>query len=463
MSGDQTKRRRYGLALYVNEQGARKHSHHNGAEAIARIGEHILLDPRILDTYHYDGWNPVHQDLLIVCAAVEYADRQCARRSTRWSRLFHITVPVLEPAAWRQPGVQPRLQQTLRHLTGDDWHFSFVQAANSILNGMHQRPLPFGSNKKFAIAYSRGLDSCCVSGLFDTDDSVIRVRVAPTKDQVRKGEQPFDLVPFRVKPTSSRESTVRSRGFKFAAITAIAGHISGVTQILVPESGQGSLGPVLLPLHNIYADYRVHPTFLRSMERFIKELLGYSIAYKQPRLWSTKGQTIEDYCAHSEKKLNMVLNTRSCWQQRWNARLDGKRRQCGLCAACLLRRMSMHAARVIEADDTYVFNDLTADCYQDAIPQSDRFRLSRTMVEHGSVGARHLQQLGDLAEQPDSALGSHVFEIARATNASAQDTRHNLRKLLVRHANEWRDFVAAQGEQSFLLGWTKGGRYVRSE
>lgn len=463
MNPRQRNRSQYGLNLRIVEQGYQPTKARDDGAEVAEFGREIVFDPAILDTYTYDGWKPVHHDLLVVCAAVEYADRRCARRATQWSRLFHITVPVQELAAWQQPEVQAHLHDTLRHLTGDDWHLSFVRTQDSAVNGMRQRTLPFGNNREFAIAYSDGLDSRCVSGLFDMGDAAVRVRVTKHKDRIKKGERPFDLIPFDVKLASSRESGVRTRGFKFAGITAIAGHLSGVSKILVPESGQGALGPVLLPLHNIYADYRNHPTFFRKMERFIKALLEYAVTYEQPRLWHTKGQTIAAFLAQSENGPELVLNTRSCWQQRWNARLDGKLRQCGLCAACLLRRMSMHAAGVSEPASSYTISNLTAASYEDAIPRSNRMRPSHTMVEYGSVGARHLQQLADMAELPDATLRLHIFEIARATGASEQDTRDNLRKLLVQHAEEWRGFVSAQGQHSFIKSWTIGGRYGRSE
>lgn len=462
MNSQQIKHKRYGLTLYIVEDGKKCKLDHQDNVVIAEIGNDIIFDPTILDTYHYDGWQPVHHDLLVVCAAVEFADRQCARSGSQWSRPFHIIVPVRELETWQQMEVQSYLCDTLRHLTGDDWHFSFVQSNSTAETMPRQRALPFGNSKQFAIAYSDGLDSRCISGIFDNGDLAVRIRISKSKDKIKKGERPFDLIPFKVKPISSGESSVRSRGFKFAAITAIAGHLSSVSKIIVPESGQGALGPVLLPLHNVYADYRNYPTFFRKMERFIKALLGYSVIYEQPRLWYTKGQTISAFLAQPRNTPEYLLNTRSCWQQRWNVRLDGEFRQCGLCAACLLRRMSMHAARVDEPSHTYTFADLTVPSYMVAAPKNNSVRPSE-MVEYGSVGARHLQQLADLAERPDTTLRRYIFEIALATGASEQCTRDNLRRLLVQHADEWRDFVDTQGKHSFLNNWTKGGRYGRSE
>ena len=463
MNSHQSKQTKNSLTLFVVEHGRK--SKHEGQHnvIIAEIGKEIIFDLSILDTYRYDGWKPVHHDLLVVCAAVEFADRRRSHCSKQWSRMFHVTVPVLELKIWEQQNVQVSLCDTLRLLTGDNWHFSFVQSERSVLDEARQGSLPFGCRKQFAIAYSEGLDSRCVSGIYDEGNIAVRVRVSEKRDRIKKGERPFDLIPFEVKLKLSPESTVRSRGFKFAAITAIAGHISEVSKIIVPESGQGALGPVLLPLHNIYADYRNYPTFFRKMERFVKDLLGYTVAFEQPRLWYTKGQTITAFLEQPGKTVESLLTTRSCWQQRMNVRVDGKLRQCGLCAACLLRRMSMHSARVNEPINTYTFTDLSANHYKDAIPRDSRVWQGNVMMQYGSVGARHLQQLADLAGQSDTSLRAHIFEIARATGASEQETCENLRMLLVQHAEEWSNFISAQGKFSFLYDWTKGGRYGRSK
>ena len=457
MSTAQSKRRRCGLSLHVVERGADRVKASKGYDSIAEIGAELVFDPSILDTYQYEGWRAVHYDLLVVCAAVEFVDRQCARHRTRWSRQFQITLPALDLATWKREGVQLLLQDTLRQLTGDNWHLSFVQSESSTSSAMRQRVLPFPNKKYYAIAYSDGLDSRCVSGLFDTDDSVVRVRVTKNRDRVRDGERPFDRIPFSVRLASSRESNVRSRGFKFAAITAIAAHLSGVHRIIVPESGQGALGPVLLPLHNVYADYRNHPTFFRKIECFIGVLLGHSVEYQQPRLWYTKGETIAAFLARSEIGQQSVLNTHSCWQQRWNARSNGVRRHCGLCVACLLRRMSMHTARVIEPASTYLISDLSAARYKDATLQNGRVRLSSTMVEYGIVGVRHLQQLADMSTLSATALRPHVCDISRAIYASEEYTRTALRRLLQQHGEEWIDFVSAQGRRSFITKWAKVG------
>ena len=149
MNSHRHSRSRYGLTLHIEEQGTGSKKDSNRHETVAEIGTEIRFDRSILNTFHYEGWRPVHHDLMMVCAAVEFADRRCGRRATRWSRQFQITLPVLEVAAWHQPEVQAPLQDTLRKLTGDDWHFVFVQAADRAAYGPRQLTLPFCNNKEF--------------------------------------------------------------------------------------------------------------------------------------------------------------------------------------------------------------------------------------------------------------------------------------------------------------------------
>ena len=182
-----------GLNLIVVEKGQKQGYVELEGVTVAEIGREITFNPTILDSYNFEGWKPVHHDLLIVCAAVEFADRRRQRCTTQWHRPFHITVPVWELEHWQQPEVRSLLIDTLRHLTGDDWHFSFVQAMSLGPNEDRQRSFSFG-NKEFAIAYSDGLDSRCVSGIYDQGNIAVRIRVSKTNDNcIRGAEHPFDL------------------------------------------------------------------------------------------------------------------------------------------------------------------------------------------------------------------------------------------------------------------------------
>lgn len=428
----------------------------------AMVGREIIFNATVLDTFDVKGFQSVHYDLLLLCASIEFADRRW-KRPQSWNRDLHVMVPVIDLRAWQDREVLESLHSVLRHLTCDEWKVSFVQAENPSPIGERQGELSFPNTKTFAIAYSDGLDSRAVAALSGDRDEALCIRVAQHRQHRKTGDSYFAQIPFKVHVHRSNESSFRSRGFQFAAVTAIAAHLSNLTRIAAPESGQSALGPVLLPLHNIYPDYRNHPTFFRKMERFIKALLSHRVHYEQPRLWYTKGQTLRAFLDLPGKLEHHLTNTRSCWQNRRIVNSGGSKKHCGLCAACLLRRQSLHTVAVSETPDAYVVPDLNATDVTEALSGIPRTADRKIMVEYGSVGARHLQHFADMAILPDDKLRVHVSEIATATGATFQETLKNMRTLLVTHAEEWRAFLAAQGEQSFLKSWMAGGRYGRSE
>lgn len=445
--------------LLALEKGQRAGGPTSQNLVFAEIGKHIRFVPDILDTFDVKGFAAKHYDLMVVAAAIEFADRRW-KRPTSWLRKLHITVPVIDDDSWSRPEVQSSLRSAMNFLTGDSWQFTFVKATDNSPIGSRQMPLVFDQAKTFAIAYSNGLDSRAVSALSGAPAEALCIRVAGTKQRRMDGDSYFTQIPFRVKGFKGKESSFRSRGFQFAAIATIASHLSNITRIVVPESGQGALGPVLVPLYNIYTDYRNFPTFFRKMERFTRALLGTNIRFEQPRLWSTKGETLTAFLGLPGKKKEYLVHTRSCWQTRRIVNAE-RRRQCGLCAACLLRRMSLYAAEVVEPEDTYVIADLAVVEIEAALSKIAADADRDIMIEYGSVGARHLQHLAEMAELPDTALRPFASQIAAATGEAYEQTLRNLRLMLMTHAKEWRAFLSAQGDGSFLKSWLDGGRHDR--
>jgi 7-cyano-7-deazaguanine synthase in queuosine biosynthesis len=424
--------------------------------AIARIGRDIRFNVEVLDTFDVKGCKPRHYDLLVLCAAVEFADRRW-KRPRSWRRSLDLTVPVIDMRAWRSPQVSQSLHSVLNYLTGDSWRITFTKSKSASPIGLRQMSLDFGHEKTFAVAYSDGLDSRAASALSGQEEQALCVRVAGNLQRRKTGDSYFTHIPFKVEGHKSSESSFRSRGFEFAAVTAIAAHLANIQRIVVPESGQGALGPVLLPLHNIYADYRNHPSFFRKMERFVVALLGHRVQFDQPRIWSTKGQTLRAFLELPGKSDIHLTSSHSCWQRRRVVNVGG-RKHCGLCAACLLRRLSLHAAGLSESGDTYVVSNLATPELSKAFASISQQADRNIMVEYGSVGARHLQHLADMASLADDALRAHVSQIATELGKSQEEVLRHLRRMLRAHAEEWRAFLLAQGEKSFLRRWMDGGR-----
>ena len=124
---------------------------------IARLAEHIVFRPQIFDQVNANGCHAIHYDLLVLCAAVEFADRHW-KRPDDWSRTFKIKIPAIELYAWKRVAVASKLASVLHLLTGDFWQVEFVQATKKAPLGERQGVLAFPNTSTFAIAYSEGLD-----------------------------------------------------------------------------------------------------------------------------------------------------------------------------------------------------------------------------------------------------------------------------------------------------------------
>lgn len=416
----------------------------------ARLGSAIDLSIAGLESYFYTGWRPELLDLLVIAAAVEYCDLSVKRPAWGWARSFDVRIAVHSLERWDDPAVSGALEEALGFLTGDEWRISFAQRARD-MERVGQGSLGFDVRDRIIMPYSDGVDSRAVSALVAEAEGggLVRVRLG-TKGADTHSEDPrerrFSSVPYhvRLKPGQRVESSARSRGFKFAVITGIAGALANVSRIVVTESG-----PVLATTGQSYPDYRVHPAFTRRIERMFAVLPGRPPRYEYPRIWSTKGETIA-----AAKELPDAPNwasTRSCWQGARQVSFEHKRRQCGICAACMLRRLSMHTAGLEEPPANYIWEDLSAPDIESGAVAGFTL-LTASLREHAIAGVLHLDHLAALSGSAlhERAVARVARETASALALPAAEAEAKLLDLLARHRAEWIAFQRSLGPQSFV-------------
>ena len=447
------------LRVQVLERGA----HARRLWKTCRIDQHVEFTTDKLESYCVVSWEPVIYDALLVAAAVEFADRTLKRPALSWQREFRLVIPVHEPARWSAPRAADALHDALDFLTGDHWKIEFTARAAPLAEPKQQHfNLP--STVEAVIPYSDGMDSRCVSGLLDRTlgDRLIRVRLGSRICDARKlskQRQPFTSVPYRVH-SGERESTARLRGFKFALISGLAAYLTKAHRVLVPESGQGALGPALITVGQGYADYRSHPLFTGRMEKFLNALLEHKVTFDFTQLWQTKAETLRDFAALGNAG-DSWSHTWSCWQQTRQVSVDGKKRQCGICAACLLRRMSVHAAGLKEAPETYVWENLGAASFEGGAAASfPEGKKTKAMHEYAIAGALHLDHLAQLRHSPSNSgmLDLFSFQLADSLGTDEAETRGKLDRLLTQHETEWKAFMGSLGSNSFLVNWAAGAQ-----
>lgn len=418
------------------------------------LGRDLKFSTDALESYAFARWEPLIYDAMMLAAAVEYADRSTRRPSLGWTRTLTLRLPVHAPQRWAAPDVAGSLQEALRFLTGDVWTVEFVQRRGDAPSPT-QESLQLLVKTAAVIAYSEGMDSRAVAGLMAATlgEQLVRVRVGPKATGLpsRGKREPFATVPYTV--SARGESSARSRGFKFALISGIAAYLTEAREIIVPESGQGAFGPALVTVAHAHPDYRNHPLFMKRMERFLAALFGRPFRFSAPRLWHTKGETLKAYVALPGG--NAWHDTKSCWRgAQWSA-LNGKLMQCGICAACVLRRMSVHAAGLEEPEGTYVCDDLTAGTI-DAAVHKDFKRMSPAFREYAIAGTLHLDHLADMATHGNRiAVERHAIITAPSLGMTANEVGTLLGGVLERHAAEWGLFIKNAGARSFLRQWTR--------
>ena len=411
-----------------------------------------------LESYAFARWDPLIYDAMVLAAAVEYADKIVRRPSRGWARRFELRIPVDDPARWTAPHVLTSLHDAVAFLTGDYWAISFVRRRTKAPSpSTNYLNLPVETDA--ILAFSDGMDSLAVAGILGRElgGKLVRVRVgSKTIDRPRAKEkrEPFASVPYSIRiDDRNKETSARSRGFKFSLITAIAAYLTDASNIIVPESGQGAIGPALVTVGHTYPDYRNHPLFTGRMSRFTKALFGKDIRYVFPRIWNTKGETLKEFVAIAQDETWAA--TKSCWRgSQWSS-VNGKLRQCGVCAACMLRRVSVHAAGLSEQSDTFVCTDMSARTLKKGVDTA--FDRASAAFEHYAIaGALHMDHLADMADDESRPLVKrHAALLGPALGLSVEEAERNLAALLNRHANEWRNYLNSLGEDSFLRRWTR--------
>jgi hypothetical protein len=211
---------------------------------------------------------------------------------------LEIVVPTSDPDFWGQAIIVRNLTETLDLLTGDVWAFHFSRTRNREYIDA-QGSLPFKGRSSVVIPISGGLDSFAVARLASQgapSAEVIKITTGSGPEARGKSGQHQVSIPFSRCGSCIRlrEISYRSRGFVFGLMAGIAAHLLEGNRIIVPESGQGSLGPWLNPVGNEAPDVRTHPFFTALYREFVEISGGRfdrPIRYGHSQLWKTKGET----------------------------------------------------------------------------------------------------------------------------------------------------------------------------
>lgn len=408
-----------------------------------------------LESYSFSRWSPLVFDSMVVAAAIELGDRVVRRPSHGWRRNISLRIPVHDPGYWNSPEILGALHDAIGFLTGDQWQIAFKKRTSEATSPK-QEHLDFDFKASAILAYSDGMDSLAVAGIVadKLGQGLIRVRVGSDLPKGQRKHQAFAAVPYQIKvPCKDKEASARNRGFKFAMISAVAAYLSDAEEIVIPESGQGAIGPALIPVGHAYPDFRNHPLFTKRMEHFVSTLFRRSFKYTFPRLWYTKGETLKEYEAMTGG--TAWRDTKSCWRSSQWSSVDGHWRQCGICAACMLRRLSIYAAGLKDDPENYICENLSAPTLADAVVPSFT-KLSRAYEEYAIAGTLHLDHLADMSNSmARPVVQRHARLFSAALGLTGDEASDKLAALLERHTLEWKCYLDSLGAHSFVKKWVR--------
>lgn len=312
-------------------------------------------------------------DLLDVAMAVYVADRlvKRERKDGAWlPRRLRLKIPVAEPERWEELG--PQLAGLLEWLTTDQWNLMFVSEKTH----HRERPasaLPLVSpNKPFVGLYSGGLDSFAgvvAQALDSSNDSAVLVGAqsgnrlkglqAEQRELLKKRlpqifwedmrgfGHPYKKGKLKHWHISEKrqEKSQRARGFLFLVFGAVTAYAYDADALHVYENGVGGINlPYTSAFSGADMTRAMHPKTLLEAGQLFSDVFDQPFRIVNSSLWRTKGEM----CAQLVEAglADLVSATKSCDSYPLREAPD----QCGLCTSCLLRRLSLHAAGLVELD-----------------------------------------------------------------------------------------------------------------
>ncbi len=450
------------FSLVVSERGE---SRTESERVVRSLGDGIHFETRHLHEYCYQTPSPMSHDVALLLGAVRLADRSFRRHHSRsWTRILQVELPVFCLKEWRREDVASRLKSCLDYLTGDDWRFNFEKRRRQAAAVAQAHLLSAPAIPRVFVPFSHGLDSYAQCAILANQEKVETVPVninANRRDSVwttlgRRGRVRSVPISSRVDEPHHSEASFRTRAFIFNLMAAYGAVMSEAGRVLVPENGQGSLGPSLVPLGNEAPHRSCHPGFTTRLGQFVQALTGHTVRFEHPALFMTKGLVLR-------KLADLQPNTKQWLERHWSCSYDarhahvrGRRVHCGLCGNCLLRRVSLKAAGV-EDSTVYLAMSTHAPTLEASFDPEYVPRELKAYRDLAFNAARSMQRLADLALTPNAPrVWAEIEALARYRNRPLDETESRMRSFLSRHQQEWSAFLDECGSASWVSQFARG-------
>jgi hypothetical protein len=336
-------------------------------------------------------------DLLELAGHLFAADIACERGAgdVDWNRSLRIWLPVRDPDFWT--GHRSAIEAIWTDLTDDEIEIRFEQSAEPP-DPPRMAKTPFPDHDGVALL-SGGQDS--FAGALDLLDSNERplllshlasgaISTAQKAVVAHLGKRPgASLKQLKLtarkapgKPFPGQESSQRSRTLLFLVAASVIASAGGSETVWLNENGIMALHLPLTPARiGSLSTHTAAPPILNRIEGLVGDVLGTPTALENRLIGLTKPEVVERAVQLGAKA--EMQDTVSCWQ------IGRTREHCGICAPCILRRISCEAHDV--PDVPY-----GSDIFEDSSALDDP--KARDNLAH------MLSLILDLQEMPDVSL-----------------------------------------------------------
>lgn len=421
-----------------------------GRATTLRAGEHFRFDLDAVNNFFF-GDLPSHLvDLLRIATAVYVVDRLVKREPKDEPRAIALKIEVFRRDLWDRPRVRDALHDALEFVTGDSWDIKFEQDTQPYKWPSSFLPLAKCDGSPLICLYSGGLDSAAglVARMNENPGRPIipvtvwhqarqRLLVRGQYDFLRRHYRTTGfgtrIEPLIVKVAMmwksaaakrNQEPTQRGRSFLFTALGAITAVMHGQRAVEVFESGVGAINlPLMSGMVGPKATRSSHPGFLRRVSELVSLVADTEVEFTLPFKDRTKGELVKALAA-SQLRAFAAMSA-SCVHFPIRHR---KYKQCGLCPACIFRRVALSAARIPEPDGTYQHDFLGAADRINALPEKRLVNLKAFLLQ-----VARLRGIEDHDRLPP-AFERHVVGTGIVPKGQSQE---GVIRLLAGYRDEW--------------------------
>jgi hypothetical protein len=119
-----------------------------------------------------------------------------------------------------------------------------------------------------------------------------------------------------------------------------------------------------------------------------------------------------------------------------------------------LRRLSVHAARLDEPKENYVWETLNASNFEAGVAGGFDL-ITEALREYAIAGVLHFEHFSSIRESPTYEMLRRrtTAELARSLTTPQDTVVNGLERLLQQHGKEWTAFTDTLGPESFVRKW----------